>query len=268
VLADRGQIEQVIVNLAVNARDAMPSGGRLTIETANVELDEAFVRSHAGTASGPHVRLTVADTGVGMDAETRSRIFDPFFTTKARDKGSGLGLATVYGIVVQAGGHVWVDSEPGQGTVFTIYLPRTSAPRVDEHPGGVTGDAPPGSERILVVEDDDSVRTVAVTVLQHLGYAVDEVASGEAALERLAGANGAPDLLLTDIVLTGISGPELASRAREAHPALPVLFMSGYADAAVVRDAPIAGGANFIQKPFTAVGLGRKIRDVLDAADA
>jgi signal transduction histidine kinase/ligand-binding sensor domain-containing protein/ActR/RegA family two-component response regulator len=268
VLADRGQIEQVIVNLAVNARDAMPSGGRLTIETANVELDEAFVRIHAGTAGGAHVRLTVADTGVGMDDETRSRIFDPFFTTKTRDKGSGLGLATVYGIVVQADGHIWVDSEPGQGTVFTIYLPRTTAPRIEEHPGGTTAEAPSGSERILVVEDDESVRKVAVMVLQHLGYTVDDVASGEAALERLGRPNGGPDLLLTDIVLTGISGPELAARAREVHPALPVLFMSGYADAAVLRDAPLAGGPNFIQKPFTAKGLGRKIRDVLDAADA
>jgi len=268
VLADRGQIEQVIVNLAVNARDAMPSGGRLTIETANVELDEAFVRSHAGTSGGPHVRLKVADTGAGMDAETRSRIFDPFFTTKTRDKGSGLGLATVYGIVVQAGGHVWVDSEPGQGTAFTIYLPRTTAPRIEEHTGTAAADVPRGAERILVVEDDDSVRKVAVTVLQHLGYVVDDVASGEAALARLAEANGAPDLLLTDIVLTGISGPELAARAHEARPSLPVLFMSGYAGAAVVRDAPLAGGASFIQKPFTAGGLGRKIRDVLDAAEA
>jgi signal transduction histidine kinase/CheY-like chemotaxis protein len=268
VLADRGQMEQVIVNLAVNARDAMPSGGGLTIETANVELDDAFVRSHAGTAGGAHVQLTVADTGVGMDAETRSRIFDPFFTTKTRDKGSGLGLATVYGIVVQAGGHVWVDSEPGHGTVFTIFLPRTTAAQMEEHPGGAAGETPAGSERILVVEDDESVRKVAVTVLQHLGYAVDDVASGEAALERLGHADRGPDLLLTDIVLTGISGPELAARAREAHPTLPVLFMSGYADASVLRDAPLAGGPNFIQKPFTAKGLGRKIRDVLDAADA
>ena len=263
VLADRGQIEQVIVNLAVNARDAMPKGGRLTITTSNVELDEAFVRGHAGTSPGPHVLLTVADTGVGMDSDTQSRIFDPFFTTKSRDKGSGLGLATVYGIVAQAGGHVWVESEPGAGATFRIYLPRTEA-RVEPVVQVASPLAPRGSERILVVEDDGAVRRVAVSVLQHLGYTVDDVPTGEAALERLRQGQSAPDLLLTDIVLTGMSGTELAAHAAGMRPGLPVLFMSGYADAAVMGDGPLAVGANFVQKPFTAERLGRKVREALD----
>jgi signal transduction histidine kinase/ActR/RegA family two-component response regulator len=268
VLADRGQIEQVIVNLAVNARDAMPKGGRLTIATSNVELDAAFVRGHAGTEPGPHVLLMVADTGVGMDEETRSRIFDPFFTTKSRDKGSGLGLATVYGIVAQAGGHVWVESEPGAGATFRIYLPRTEA-RAEAGPREATASsAPRGSERILVVEDDAAVRRVAVSVLRHLGYTVEEVATGEAAIDRLRRGHPAPDLLLTDIVLTGMSGTELAGHAVAIQPGLPVLFMSGYADAAVTGDGPLALGANFIQKPFTADRLGRKVREALDTPGA
>jgi CheY-like chemotaxis protein len=243
----------------------MPKGGRLTIATSNVELDEAFVRGHAGTAPGPHVLLLVADTGVGMDEETRSRIFDPFFTTKSRDKGSGLGLATVYGIVAQAGGHVWVESEPGAGATFRIYLPRTAEARLEEAPREATASAAPrGSERILLVEDDTAVRRVAVSVLQHLGYTVDDVATGEAAIERLRRGDPAPDLLLTDIVLTGMSGTELAGHAVAIRPGLPVLFMSGYADAAVMGDGPLAVGANFIQKPFTADRLGRKVREALD----
>jgi signal transduction histidine kinase len=264
VLADRGQIDQVIVNLAVNARDAMPGGGQLTIQTGNVELDDAFVRGHAGTRPGPHVLLMVTDTGTGMDAETQARIFDPFFTTKARDKGSGLGLATVYGIVRQAGGHVWVESEPGQGTTFRLYFPRTASPPSDPRGKAVAGATPHGTERILIVEDDAAVRQVAVAMLKPLGYTVEAVDSAEAALDRLA--NGAPpDLLLTDVVLTGISGPELAARARRARASQRVLFMSGYVDAAVMRDGPLQADAHFIQKPFTAGGLGRKVREALDA---
>jgi signal transduction histidine kinase/CheY-like chemotaxis protein len=263
VLADRGQLEQVLVNLAVNARDAMPQGGHLTLETANVELDDAFTRAHAGTRPGPHVRLTVADTGVGMDAETRARIFEPFFTTKAKEKGTGLGLATVYGVVAQASGHVWVESEPGRGTTFTIYLPRTGLPAVERTTD--PSDAPGGSERILIVEDDDAVRHVAAMALQRLGYAVDVCASAEAALDRLRDGTDAPDLVLTDIVLKGMSGVDLASHARRARPTLRVLFMSGYADSALLRRGPIQGGSHFIQKPFTAAALGRKVRDAIDA---
>ena len=264
VLADRGQIEQVIVNLAVNARDAMPQGGQLTVETSNVELDEAFTRAHAGTRPGPHVLLTVADSGAGMDAETRARIFEPFFTTKSRDKGTGLGLATVYGIVAQAAGHVWVESEPGHGTAFKVYLPRRDAPQVAE----TTGAAAPsiyGAETILVVEDDDGVRHVAAFALRRLGYAVDVASSAEAALEHLRERSDAPNLLLTDIVLTGMSGVELASHARQLCSTQRILFMSGYADSAAMRKGPITGGEHFIQKPFTADALGLKVREAIDA---
>jgi signal transduction histidine kinase/CheY-like chemotaxis protein len=264
VFADRGQIEQVLVNLAVNARDAMPDGGQLAIETSNVELDEAFTRAHAGTRPGPHVQVTVTDTGAGMDAETRARIFEPFFTTKEKGKGTGLGLATVYGIVAQAAGHIWVESEPGRGTTFTIYLPRT------EHgpaaaPAAAGAEAPGGSEHILIVEDDDAVRHVAATTLRRLGYAVDVVASAEAALERLRDRSRPPDLVLTDIVLKGMSGIELAAQAREACPTLRLVFMSGYADSALMRRGPIQADAHFIQKPFTAAALGQKVRDAIDA---
>jgi signal transduction histidine kinase/ActR/RegA family two-component response regulator len=264
VQADRGQIEQVIVNLAVNGRDAMPEGGQLTIETSNVELDEAFVRAHAGTRIGPHVLLAVSDSGFGMDAETRARIFEPFFTTKAREKGSGLGLATVYGIVTQANGHVWVESEPGQGTTFKIYLPRTDAALADMTTAA-TSQARRGSETILLVEDDPAVRQIAGSTLQRLGYNVEVVSSGEAALARLRERNNWPDLVLTDVVLTGMSGPEFAKHARQLRSTLRVLFMSGHVDAAMMRRGPLTAGAHMIQKPFTAEALSRKVREALDA---
>jgi signal transduction histidine kinase/CheY-like chemotaxis protein len=261
VLADRGQIEQALVNLAVNARDAMPQGGQLSIETANVELDDDFTRAHAGTRSGPYVRLRVTDTGVGMDADTRARIFEPFFTTKAKDKGTGLGLATVYGIVAQSAGHIWVESEPHRGTTFTIYLPRT-----DGHADTAAGrdvEVPRGSEAVLIVEDDDGVRHVAASALRALGYRVDVAASGEEGLTWLTSRTTPPDLVVTDVVLKGMSGVELAAQAHHVHPALRVLFMSGYADSALLRRGPIQGGAHFIQKPFTTAELGRKVRDAL-----
>jgi signal transduction histidine kinase/CheY-like chemotaxis protein len=265
VLADRGKIEQVIVNLAVNARDAMPGGGRLTIETSNVELDGAFLQSHAGASAGPHVLLAVSDTGVGMDPDTRARIFEPFFSTKARDKGSGLGLATVYGIVTQAGGHVWVYSEPGFGSTFKVYLPRTEA--APAHAAAKS--APPlrsiGTERVLLVEDDAAVRTLASTLLRTRGYAVMEAESGEAA-EALLGRDGvAVDLVVSDIVLSGMSGPQLTERLRTSRPDLRVLFMSGYADDAVVRHGILETEVAFIQKPFTPDALARKVRETLDA---
>ena len=264
VLADRGQIEQVVVNLAVNARDAMPEGGQLTIETANVDLDDGFTRAHAGTRPGPHVLLTVSDTGIGMDAETRARIFEPFFSTKGQEKGTGLGLATVYGIVAQASGHIWVESEPGRGATFRVYLPRSD----EAAAAAADGDAAArrGSESVLIVEDDDAVRHVAAAVLRRQGYVVDVVSSAEAALERLRDGRPLPDVVLTDIVLKGMSGVELAARAREACPTLRLVFMSGYADSALMRRGPIHAGAHFIQKPFTAAALGRKVREAIDAA--
>ena len=212
------------------------------------------------------MRLTVTDTGAGMDADTQARIFEPFFTTKAKDKGTGLGLATVYGIVAQSGGHIWVESERGRGTTFTVLLPRTDRNADAAGSSGGT-DAPRGSEAVLIVEDDPAVRHVAASTLRRLGYRVDVAVSAEAALQWLASRTAPPDLVLTDIVLTGMSGVELAAHARRLHPTLPVLFMSGYADSALMRRGPIQGGAHFIQKPFTTATLGRKVRDALGGPD-
>jgi signal transduction histidine kinase/CheY-like chemotaxis protein/ligand-binding sensor domain-containing protein len=264
VLADRGQIEQIIVNLAVNARDAMPDGGKLTVETDNVEIDEDFARTHAGVAPGPHVRLTVSDTGVGMDTSTQERIFEPFFTTKGRDKGTGLGLATVYGIVRQAGGHVWVYSEPGRGAAFKIYLPCTDAP-VALADKRQSADQPRGTERVLLVEDDAAVRLLTSTVLREQGYEVTEAESAEIAEALLAQDRLGVDLVLSDIVLSGMSGPQLADRLRASRPDLRVLFMSGYADDAVIRHGILETEVAFIQKPFTPDALARKVRETLDA---
>jgi signal transduction histidine kinase/CheY-like chemotaxis protein len=264
VLADRGQIEQIIVNLAVNARDAMPEGGKLTIETDRVEIDEEFVRAHAGVAPGRYVRLSVSDTGVGMDATTQERIFEPFFTTKAREKGSGLGLATVYGIVRQTGGHVWVYSEPGRGASFKIYLPCTEAPIVRAAPPPRAA-RPRGAERVLLVEDDGAVRLLTSTVLRGLGYQVIEAPSAEEAEGLIDGDGEGIDLVVSDIVLPGISGPQLAERLRATRPFLRVLFMSGYADDAVIRHGILETEVAFIQKPFTPDALARKVRETLDA---
>jgi signal transduction histidine kinase/CheY-like chemotaxis protein len=264
VLVDRGQMEQIVLNLAVNARDAMPEGGKLTIETDNVDIDDDFARTHAGVAAGPYVRLTVSDTGVGMDAVTQERIFEPFFTTKARDKGSGLGLATVYGIVRQAGGHVWVYSEPGRGAAFKIYLPCTDAPLAHVDTGPQT-DRPRGAERVLLVEDDAAVRLLTSTVLRGQGYSVTEAESAEAAEALLEQDGDGVDLVLSDIVLSGMSGPQLADRLRASRPDLRVLFMSGYADDAVIRHGILDTEVAFIQKPFTPDALARKVRETLDA---
>jgi signal transduction histidine kinase/CheY-like chemotaxis protein len=264
VLADRGQIEQVIVNLAVNARDAMPGGGKLTIETANVEIDDTFVRTHVGAAPGDYIVLCVSDTGVGMDADTKSRIFEPFYSTKARDKGSGLGLATVYGIVKQADGHVWVYSEPGKGATFKIYLPRTDAP-VAEPPPPPKAPHKQGSEAVLLVEDDEAVRALASRVLRNHGYVVTEASTAEAAETLLREADRVVDLVLSDIVLTGMSGPQLADKLRKSGIDRRFLFMSGYADDAVIRHGILESEIAFIQKPFTPAALARKVRETLDA---
>jgi signal transduction histidine kinase/ligand-binding sensor domain-containing protein len=261
-LADRGQIEQVIVNLAVNARDAMPRGGKLTVETANAQIDDSFVRTHAGVSPGDYVLLAVSDTGVGMDADTQARIFEPFFTTKAKEKGYGLGLATVYGIIKQANGHVWTYSEPGRGTTFKIYLPRT-----DAAPAEATKRAPAehrrGNEAVLLVEDDDAVRNLASTILRMHGYKVTEAASAEAADVLLRNGHSV-DMVLSDIVLSGMSGPELAEKLRKRQNHVRFLFMSGYADDAVIRHGILESEVAFIQKPFTPDALARKVRETLD----
>ncbi|HXA98527.1 MAG TPA: response regulator [Candidatus Dormibacteraeota bacterium] len=263
VKADPSQLEQVIVNLAVNARDAMPQGGKLTIETANVELDEAYTRRHPGASAGRFVMLAISDTGHGMDAAVKARIFEPFFTTKEPGKGTGLGLATVFGIVKQSGGSIWVYSEPGQGTTFKVYLPRVEAP-VDRLAPASAPTLAPGSETILLVEDDDEVRALARETLDGNGYTVISAAAPTEAL-RLAGTHSGPiHLLVTDVVLPQLSGRGLAERLTPDHRDLRVLYMSGYTDDAVVRHGMLEEGTLFLQKPFTPYALLLKVREVLD----
>jgi PAS domain S-box-containing protein len=268
VRADPGQIEQVLVNLVVNARDAMPDGGTLTIRTQNVEVDLVSSRRHLGAPPGSYVVLSVADTGVGIDAETQKRIFEPFFTTKEKPLGTGLGLATVYGIVRQSGGQVYVESAPGEGATFRVYLPSVaeavSPEEIDLEPPGPAR----GSETILLVEDEGPVRELTRRCLEQRGYAVLPAASAEEALDVLAGHGGSLDLLLTDVVMPGASGPDLARRLTRERPDLQVLFVSGYPDDSPDSARLLEPGAPFLQKPFTADTLARKVRDVLDARAA
>ncbi|HEU4564878.1 MAG TPA: PAS domain S-box protein [Gemmatimonadaceae bacterium] len=264
VRADPGQIEQVLVNLVVNARDAMPGGGAIVVETANVAVDDAMLSAHPELSPGEHVVLRVRDTGHGMDDETLARIFEPFFTTKESGHGTGLGLATVYGIVRQSGGHVVVESAPGVGTAFHIILPR-----VEEHPRA-EGEAahcslPRGSETVLLVEDEPSVRVAARRILEMHGYRVVEAEHGLDALRRREELGGGVDLLLTDVVMPEMGGFELASRLRARQPGLPVLLMSGYPDGA---GSAAPSGAGFIAKPFAAEALVRQVRELLDTAGA
>jgi PAS domain S-box-containing protein len=264
VRADQSQIEQVMMNLALNARDAMPEGGRLTIETADVELDEVYCRTHAEVSPGPHVMLAVSDTGVGMDAATLARCFEPFFTTKPVGQGTGLGLATVYGIVKQSGGSIWVYSEPGHGTTFKVYLPRVAGdvsaveiptrPVQSEHPA-VT---------ILLVEDDEAVRQFARRSLAAAGHIVLEAADGEEALRVSRRHEGEIHLLITDVVMPGMSGRLLAERLSVERPGLKVLYISGYAENAIVHNGILDAGTAFLHKPLTADVLLGKVRDVLD----
>jgi two-component system, cell cycle sensor histidine kinase and response regulator CckA len=264
VRADPGQIEQVIMNLAVNARDAMPDGGDLRIETLNVAFDEDYSSSHFGLVPvGRYVLIAVSDTGVGMDAATQARIFEPFFTTKEKGKGTGLGLAMVYGIVKQSGGFIWVYSEPGLGTTFKVYLPRvesTDAPRAP----AVQSVEQRGSETILLVEDDAGIRVLARRVLEQRGYRVAAAATPAAALGLPEATLSAVDLLLTDVVMPEISGRKLADTLQERHPRIKVLFMSGYTDSAIVDKGILEAGVSFLQKPFTPDALARKVRETLE----
>ena len=265
IKADPGQIEQVLVNLVVNARDAMPKGGHLTIETASVELDQEYARRRVGVLPGSYVMLAVSDTGMGMNPETQERIFDPFFTTKEKGKGTGLGLSTVYGIVKQSGGNIWVYSEAGRGTTFKVYLPELEIASAKTDTAVVEAPMPSGSETILLVEDEDVVRGLAATILEQSGYKVLTASRGEEAI-RLCLQRAEPiHLLLTDVVMPETSGKEIADRLRELLPGLSVLFMSGYTDEAIVHHGVLDSNVEFIQKPFTPAALVRKVREVLDA---
>jgi signal transduction histidine kinase/CheY-like chemotaxis protein len=266
VKADRGQIAQVIMNLAVNARDAMPQGGRLIVETADIDLDDEYVRRHVGARPGPHVMLAVSDTGTGIPHEIQPQIFEPFFTTKEQGKGTGLGLATVYGIVKQSGGYIEVDSEPGQGTTFRVYLPR-----LDAEPAPVDRSARPaagGIETILLVEDEEGVRELARDILRASGYTVLEARNGPEALLLCERHQGPLDMLLTDVVMPRMSGRELAERLAPLRPDLSVLYMSGYTDDAVIRHGVLGAGTAFLQKPFTPAILAQRVRETLDLAAA
>jgi two-component system cell cycle sensor histidine kinase/response regulator CckA len=264
VEADRAQIERVILNLAANARDAMSNGGALTIETANVDVDAEQVASHGDDGiTGPHVLLAVSDTGDGMDEEVAKHLFEPFFTTKGAGTGTGLGLATVFGVVKQSGGGIYVYSEPGRGTTFKVYLP--AAERPPEEAAAPAGDpqAELGSETIMLVEDDPGVRNLVQVMLEAKGYRVLAAGGAEEA-ERLC--TSAVDLLVTDVIMPEVNGRSLAERLAATAPAMRILYMSGYSDEAVYRHGEISPDAAFIEKPFSDRALARKVREVLDAS--
>jgi PAS domain S-box-containing protein len=265
VKTDPGQIEQVILNLVVNARDAMPSGGTLTIETSNVELDEDYARTHLQVTPNRYIRLSVSDTGCGMTPEVMERIFEPLFTTKGKGKGTGLGLSTVYGIVKQSGGHIWAYSEPGQGSAFKIYLPRVEEEIDRVSRRKETGPVSRGNETVLLVEDDLSVRGLASRVLREYGYTILEATDGGEAM-RLGQdhLNEKIHLLLTDVVMPQMGGKELLKQFKTLHPEIKVLFMSGYTDHAVTHHPGFNPGEPFLGKPFSPTALARKVREVLD----
>jgi two-component system cell cycle sensor histidine kinase/response regulator CckA len=263
IIVDRGQLVQVIVNLAVNARDAMPQGGSLTIHTSGVVLDEMYAAGHVGVHPGAFVLLRVTDTGDGMDEETRLRAFDPFFTTKA--DGTGLGLATVYGVVKQSDGHIWLYSEPGLGTTFKLYFPQSAGRAAAPAPAAAEVKAVRGDETILVVEDDPAVRPLVALTLERYGYRVLVTASAEEAIELVEGTEVPIDLVLTDVVMPGLNGRELAERLETLRPGLKVLFTSGYPADTLVRHGIAGASAAYLEKPYLSEELGRKVRELLDA---
>jgi CheY-like chemotaxis protein len=264
VRADPGQIDQVLINLAVNARDAMPQGGKLTIATSSAELDETFTHPYPDLPPGPYVMLTVSDTGIGMDEATKTHLFEPFFTTKGAREGTGLGLATVYGIVKQSAGHIVVHSELGQGTAFTIYFPVVDDVISSDKPHAGLKSPPLGNETILLTEDEPAVLALARHALEMHGYTVLEAGQSDSALDIAEGHKGPIHLLVTDVVMPGMSGRELSERLAAVRPDLKVLYLSGYTDDAVIRHGVLQAETAFLQKPFTPSSLAAKVREVLD----
>jgi len=265
VEADPGQMEQIIMNLVVNARDSMLDGGKLIIETVNVDLDKDYAKEHdVSMQPGPHVMLGVSDTGMGMDDKTKSHIFEPFFTTKEVGKGTGLGLSTVYGIVKQSGGYIWVYSEPGQGTTFKIYLPAVEREAAQVQEEQTSSDDFTGSETILIVEDDDSLRNMVCEILEPQGYSILEAQNGIEALRVSESHSGQIHLMLTDVVMPKMGGRELEEHLRPLRPDMKVIYMSGYTDNAILHHGVLSPGIEFLEKPFTPAGLRKKVREVLD----
>jgi two-component system cell cycle sensor histidine kinase/response regulator CckA len=268
VYADQGQIQQIMMNLVVNARDAMPQGGKLTIETANVDLDENYVRKHAAGLGGPYIMLAISDNGIGMDAATQDRIFEPFFTTKGQGRGTGLGLSTVYGIVKQSNGFIWVYSEPGKGTTFKIYLPRVQGKADELSAGAKVKPDLQGAETVLVVEDESAVRALAARILRERGYTVLEASNGKEALRTAQEFAGEIHLVLTDVVMPEMSGKVLVSQIEIARPGIRALFISGYTNNAIVHHGILESNVAFLQKPFAANVLASKVREVIDSPQA
>jgi nitrogen-specific signal transduction histidine kinase/CheY-like chemotaxis protein len=264
VKADPGQVEQVLLNLIVNARDAMPQGGKLTIETANRFLSEEYALRHAASA-GRYVMLAVSDSGCGMDAEVKEHIFEPFFTTKGAGKGTGLGLSTVYGIVKQSGGHIWLYSELNRGTTFKVYLPRLDENQEELEASIGTTAMPKGTETVLLVEDEEQVRGILTDMLESQGYHVVVASDGNEALNIASLHDGTIHLLLTDVVMPQMSGRQLAEHAAAIRPEMKILYMSGYTDDAIVRHGLLDEKLNFLQKPFDSAAVARKVREVLDS---
>ena len=265
IKVDPGQLDQVLMNLVVNARDAMPNGGELVLHTATAEFDETYVKHHLGTSPGEYVMVAVSDTGTGMDVATLSHIFEPFFTTKEKGKGTGLGLSTVYGIVKQAGGHIVPYSEPGQGTTMKIYFPRVEGDQAAEGTTKAAKAIPRGTEGVLIVEDEAALRELTHSILSESGYTVFEASGLEQATQIIRGNGAKVSLLLTDVVMPGTGGKELAKQLKELQPELKVMFMSGYADEVITHNGNFAEGSVLIQKPFTKRALLTKIREMLDA---
>jgi CheY-like chemotaxis protein len=263
VKADRSQIEQVIMNLAVNARDAMPRGGKLTIETANVEFDDSYSRAPVVLMPGRYVMLAVTDNGCGMDADTQPHIFEPFYTTKEKGKGTGLGLATVYGIVKQSGGYVWVYSEIGRGTTFKIYLPSVEEEVAPREIRKAVASLPRGTETVLLVEDEEGVRELAKEYLESCGYKVLVAQNGQAAIDLVSKHSGPIDLMMTDIVMPGLSGSDLAKQVKSLRPDIRVVYMSGYTDQAIIHHGILSSDVLLLQKPFTMSTLAHKLREAL-----